>query len=746
MKWPGMQSDVSPIGEGIELCINVSYAIEGELQRRPRLGTRLSLNAYLYGAVQHPEAGRFFVVVGDEEINGYDLDDATEFQIYDLGYAYTGACFANANSRLYYADGISPMLVISRGDATASNAGIAPPVAAPTAGSPSSGVVESGVHLVRYRYKDALTGYLSDPTPPLTFTAAGNEDLPLTLVASADGKVTNIVIEMTLASGSEFFVALETTNTTSATVNISDDNLSVQLSVLSYAPPDGFGHAQPPVAALLVEHRSRLFAWGAKTITGATGDVTNGDEEVDLGADADQGHAYVGRNIRFAAQNKVYSIVSGVGSAIVLNEPYADSTADPIAFTITDPGEDTLWWSRAGYPEGWNLNSWARPILQGMNADIPSGMISYFNNLYCCGQRSMRIFNYDDDPARATLLTVSQNLGCYNQRCLVHVDGRAYGWGMSGAWLLKGTNPLHISRPMDDYLRAHKDDTYASQYFGFYDPVERVVWWAFVEIGETTPRRCFFLDVDSGRWGVRRFRNVLRAGFTYGDASLEESVYIGTGDGDGYTWKLTPTGFDGLPAGMTSGSLTTATGSTTTVLNIQESLGDLAGCIAYIPSQDVERVIASSTANTITLAVAITAPAAGVAVYVGSIPVEVFPFWDLYGERLANKTRPSALEFEARLVDTGVTALAQIYLDFSSSPFNYDELFTDDVQNRGVSTYNATTKALDLQVLLVAVPCPSEWNRCIRYRFLQEEPEGSLALLAGAFFGEPPDVKQDVKS
>ncbi len=746
MKWPGMQSDVSPIGDGLQIAQNITFDTEGELGRRPGLGERINLTSYLYGAVQHPEGGRFFVVVGTQKLVGYDIDDASQFDIVTLGYNYTGACFANASGQLYYSDGISPMYVIARGDEVAQTAGIAGPVAAPVAGSPSAGSVTSGDKLIRYRYKNALTGYLSDPSPPLSFTAAGSQNIPLTIVASGDSKVTNAIIEMTLSDGSEFFVAIEVPDGTTATIDISDDDLGVQVSSLSYAPPNGFGHGQPPIAALMIEHRNRLFCWGAKTVTGATGSVTSGDVDVDLGSDADQGYAYAGRVIRFASQNKVYSIVSGLGQNIVLNEPYADTTASPISFTITDPGEDTLWWSRASYPEGWDLTNWAVPILQGMNADTPSGMFSYFNDLFCCGQRSMRCVNYDDDPARAELLTVSRNLGLYNQQCVVYADGRVFGWGMSGAWRIAGGNPVHISRPMDRYLRAHKDDTYASLYFGFYDPVERVVWWCYVESGETTVRRAFCLDIDSMRWSIRSFRNQVRAGFTYGDASLEERVYMATADGAGYTWKLLQSQFDGLPISMDAGSLTTNTGSTTTVLQIQEALGDLTGAMLYIPSTGVERVIASSTPNTITITTPITAPAIGVSVFVGSIPVEVFPFWQIYGERLANKTRPSELEFEARLIDDGVTALGQIYLDFSATAFDFGQLFTDDTQNRGVTTYNSTTKAMDLEVLLVCMPCPSEWNRAIRYRFLQEEPAGSLAFLGARFFGKEDDVKEDVTS
>ncbi len=747
MKWPSMQADVTPVGDGVALLINITYDREGELGRRPGLGDRLTLSSSLYGAVNHPEGGRFFVVVSGTNLVGYDLDNGALFTIYAIGAAYAGACFANAAGQLYYADGLRPMQVIARGDQVSASAGIAGPVAAPTATSASTGVIIAGVHLFRYRYKNAVTGYYSDPSPSVTITTLAAKNQPFTFVASLDAKTTNIIVEMTVASGSEFFIAGIFANGTSGTVNITDDSLSVQVPSLSYAPPDGFGHSQPPIAALLVEHRGRLFAWGSKTITGATATVTSASTAVDLGADATIGYAYVGRVIRFASQNAVYSIVSGIGSNVVLNVAYVGSTLSNVSFVITDPGEDTAWWSRAGYPEGWNLTFWQRSILQGMNADTPAAMLTYFNDLYFCGQRSMRRFNYDDDPARAELVTVSLNLGAYNQQCVVHADGQAFGWGMSGAWRLRGTNPQHISRPVDKYVRSIKDDTYSSQYFGFFDSVERVVWWCFVHTGETTVRWAFCLDIDSERWSIRRFRHQVRAAFTYGDAQLAECVYIGTGNSPGYTWKLAENRFDCLPTTMTSGILTTAAGAGTTVVPVQETVGDVVGAIAYRPDTGEERTISAYGANSITVGTAFaTIPSIGEEIYVGSIPVEVLPFWSVYQNRLANKSRPSRLEFEARLVDNPVAALGQIYLDFSATAFNFGDLFTDDTENYGVTAVDSTTKGLDLSVLLVSMPCPSSWSRCLRYRFLQEAPEGQLALLSAGFFGDPPDVKTDVTS
>ncbi len=122
----------------------------------------------------------------------------------------------------------------------------------------------------------------------------------------------------------------------------------------------------------------------------------------------------------------------------------------------------------------------------------------------------------------------------------------------------------------------------------------------------------------------------------------------------------------------------------------------------------------------------------------------MIPFWDLYEARLANKIRPSRLEFEHRTDGTVPTGLANVYLDFSTTAFTFGELFNGETQDSGISSYDDTTKALDLSVLLVSVPCPSEWSRAIRWRFTQEEPEGSLHLLSVGFFGDKADVQKDV--
>lgn len=745
-----MATNQTPIGDGLSLALNVSYHVEGELQRRPGLSGRIDLTSFLYGAVQHPEAGHFFVVVGDGELVGYDLDDGAQTSLYTLAATYTGACFANARGQLYYEDGILPMLVVARGDEAATTAGIAPPTAAPTVGSPSGGDVTAGAKTIRYRYFNATTGYYSDPSPAVAYTAAGSEDIPLTTVASSDTKVTNIIVEMTVSSGTAYFQAGLFANGTTCTVDISDTDLAVQVAASTYAAPDGYGHGQPPVARLLIEHRGRLFAWGAATITGATADVDNGSAAVDLGADADQGHAYIGRVIRFNADNAVYTIVEGDGSNVVLNIPYAGMSDDPADFTITDPGEDTLWWSRALFPEGWNLTDWGYSVIQGLNADLPSGMISYYNDLYCCGQRCIRRLTYEVDPAVAEIFTVSTNLGTYNQQCLVRADGIAFGMGQAGIWLLDGTNPTHISDAIDEFLRDDKDDAFSSKYFGFYDSVERVVWWCYVQNGEEDCRRAVCYELDTKRWMIRSFRNVVRAGFAYGDRTLAETVYIATGDGDGYTWKLTRHAFDGLATGMTTGAFTAAAGSTTTVLNLQEPVGDVVGAMAFLPETDEERVITVAGANSITVSPAIAnAPVQGDPVYIGSIPVDVIHFWDVYGQRLANKQRPATCEFE-HLSDPdepAVIGLTQLYLDFSASPFDYGDLEAGELQSRGVTSYDDTTKALDLSVILVAAPCPSEWKRSIRWRFQQLKPEGFLRLVNVGFYGDPAkDTKQDIQA
>ena len=132
---------------------------------------------------------------------------------------------------------------------------------------PAAGDIGLGVHLVRYRYMDTSTGYVSNPSEEREIVVtASSKKLPFlvntsgaaNMIRSTDGKVDTIVIEMTVAGGTAFFEAARGLNSAaSIDVDISDAALAV--SFLTW--PD-FGHEPPPVTKYLLSHRRRIWAFG----------------------------------------------------------------------------------------------------------------------------------------------------------------------------------------------------------------------------------------------------------------------------------------------------------------------------------------------------------------------------------------------------------------------------------------------------------------------------------------------------
>lgn len=256
--WPGIRQDVTDLGDGPIDVVNVKYRKQGELQRRPGLGQRYALSATQLG---------FLASAGGNHLVSFDGTTLTSLNMDTLGttslatgVSTTRGSFALANGALYYANGTDAVRVIYRGDQAAVSAGIVAPASAPTVGTPAAGSVTAGVHLIRSRWKNSVTGYYSNPSPALSYTAAGSENIPLTLGTTSDTKVDKMVIEMTEVDGSTFYVVATVDDASSYTIDIADSSLNQQQLADVYAAPDGFGHEPPPATlTALMSSRNRLF-------------------------------------------------------------------------------------------------------------------------------------------------------------------------------------------------------------------------------------------------------------------------------------------------------------------------------------------------------------------------------------------------------------------------------------------------------------------------------------------------------
>lgn len=657
-KWTGYHDEQVPIGDDVDAAINVSYRERGALRRRYGLGTRLALNVDSLGALT-TSANSYLVGNNAGTLVAYDLDANTTANV-KTGLASTPrGVFANAGGKLYFTNGTDAIVAIAAGTGTAPNAGIAAPAGAPTAGAPGAGSVTAGVHRIRYRYKDSTSGYYSNPSPELEFTAAGSQNIPLTLVTSADAKVDQQVIEMTLAAGSDFYVVATISQATSYTINLSDLTLQAQQRTSVFAFPDGYGHEPPPTGyPLMCEHRGRIFLWGNLT-------------------------------------------------------------------------SQELRWSRALYPEAFNAFDWARKVAIG-RSDTPAAIIGFQNDLYLLGRMSMRRFIYDSDPAAAMLITLPTNLGAYNQRCVVQADGSLYGIGPTGAWMIDGIHPTHISRPIDRTFKADVDESKSERFHAVYDPSERVILFFYVPTGGTNPTRALCYDTMTGEWSRRTFQHGLVASIQVGDATRAPAAYVADDDG-GYTWALTADRFDGVPSTLTSGVVTSTGASTTTVITVSQSLPTSGQTLvgAFLATEDLTEVrrITANTANTITVASAFSsAPTNGQELWIGAIDVDLLSDWTIAGS-LNRTMSPARLQVDDLNENTDpVVYRVSMFQDFSATKTPLTIQSVDDTAPRGI-TIDDGDALVDTSVTGPTVPVSLSDAKCVRWRLRQQRPAGTMRLL-----------------
>jgi hypothetical protein len=210
----------------------------------------------------------------------------------------------------------------------------------------------------------------------------------------------------------------------------------------------------------------------------------------------------------------------------------------------------------------------------------------------------------------------------------------------------------------------------------------------------------------------------------------------------GYIWRLNGT-FDGLPTTVSDGRITAAAGSTTTILNTNESMPtspqDLVGSIFYDPAYGTEHRITANTANTITLNTALSAtPTLNQKYYIGSIDIRLVPQWTS-GRDLCNHIRPSYLLMEHIGTDE-VEYTLQYNVDFQTSGTTLSSDLSDDRLPSGITFKDTSTFYITNLNQHMSVPVPSEWHHVIRYNIHQLEPYGDVRILGLTFQNDPGTV------
>jgi hypothetical protein len=746
-QWQGRRDDLSDIAEeGLMTAQNVSFKVSGELRRRPGLGERLDEYGQLATEWTDPYGHPYLVFRNGSGLRTLLLDDGTVTVVASSLSTANRGCFARVNGRLYFTNDFNPMKRISQGDQSADSAGIVAPSSAIGTPTTATGLCTAGVHGMRYRYFDSKSLYMSDPSDQTDITLTGGSTLTFsigtgseTVIRSQDTKVDQVIIELTDAGSSAFYRAATVNQAlTGTTISIADTNLRLQVA----AKRDGeFNHQPPPLCQFIVEHRARMFGFGASVVTITGVAVSSSSTSISV-TGSTMSSGWAGRLAKFGSAAKLYRITTMSGNALaVLSETYTGATATVTGVQILSSTPDMLYWSRAGFPEAWNTINQARRVLQN-TPDAPSGLVSHHEVLYLFGQRTMRMLDYSSDPSAGQLVQIPTEMGLWNQRCIVECNGRIYGWGRSGVWTVNGLIPKHLSRAIDAHIDGSdstSDDNFdVSQYeefHGVYDPRERCILWFYCTEDDTSPKHAIVLDVDSQQWSVATFKQGIVSSTlaTGGSTNPTRAVLC---DVNEWSWYLAPDTFDGVPAILSGGVVTVSnTGSTTTVINVTESLptgsGEMFGTIATYSSQ--EREIAANTANTITVTPALSAaPTVGTEMFLGQIDFSIRSKWTVI-DGFQSKKRPQYLMI-ANIPGTSSGKLrVKVYLDYSTTPFTFTKGSSDTEQDGVHITNGSSTVEVDMDGGsgdgVTFVPLPANWHRCIGVEISSTRPQNLIKLL-----------------
>ena len=263
----GIRKDQSDLAqEGYLNLENVSRYQSDIFTRRPGLQDRNNVGGRVMVGLRESD-GDDFIVRYTTDGKLQSAKTAYESTINELktGLSTTAVgSFASMNGRTYYANGSDNMQTIKDGTTAAEDSGISAPGSI-TAAATTGGSMDAGVHLVRYRYYDSSTGYVSDPsTTKEVTTTASNDAINVTHAASGNSNVDKIIIEVTAADGSVFYDATVVNNASTTTaVTSSDVTLEQQQRRAQGADT---GNAPPPTFSIVTEHSNRLFGIDGQTL------------------------------------------------------------------------------------------------------------------------------------------------------------------------------------------------------------------------------------------------------------------------------------------------------------------------------------------------------------------------------------------------------------------------------------------------------------------------------------------------
>lgn len=516
---------------------------------------------------------------------------------------------------------------------------------AESASSDPLGPCDVGVRLMRIRWMDSRTGWVSNPNEAIEFTVSGSSKKVTFDIGNnaneidppTDPKVDTLIIEWTEVGGGEYFVAVQhlyyladgTTDGT-AVVDISDENLVLEGEL----PWEDDGHDLPPLKKEFVAHRERIWGIGNQSYGVGTVATTLNDATVtgtgtafseraigNTGAPPIEGTKYFHGS--GAGSREFYEIDDYVsGTVIELKRPIGYANASGYAYSIVSPN-NVVYFSRISEgrtePESWPSDHYIEIPTGNGGGGLVAG-VGFGDDMLFFSRDGAWRYAYQDDPRDGKAFPVPGRRGVINQRCLVLHDGWVYALDSQGVWVYQGGRPEDLARPIAKIYLGDLDFSQSDEWHGAYYPSIRAIRWYCVRTGDSRPKFYIQLDPLSGKWTTGHEDVAITESVT-GRLTLTEALTVLQGDENGHIWRADAGTVNG---GGTVHHPTVIAGSTTTVVECTlASLpadGTLRGVPVYRLSTGEVRVIASHTANDFTVSSAFaTPPAAGETIWLGRV-------------------------------------------------------------------------------------------------------------------------------
>jgi len=256
------------VGDGFITEHNTSRYYSEELGRRWGLADRNDVGGRVMVSLRESDGDNFIIrYTTDGKLQSTLTTYSSTVNSLKTGLSTTAVgSFAQLGKYTYYSNGSDNVQTITTGTAATRDSGLTAPSTWVIPAVSGSGLLTAGTHKIRIRFQDSTTGYISDPSPTLSFVSAGDDTLSLVEPTAweaddCEAHGDKVIVEMTTAGGTVFYDAEYENNTDTSTITVSISDLDLVVQQRRALGADT-GNSAPPNGSIFVEHKNRLFMMG----------------------------------------------------------------------------------------------------------------------------------------------------------------------------------------------------------------------------------------------------------------------------------------------------------------------------------------------------------------------------------------------------------------------------------------------------------------------------------------------------